>query len=244
MQKTFKKFIPSPLKKLYWKLIDFFYFLRYRNKTNKEIFKDIYINKRWGDQEFYSGDGSNNPEIFINYINKVNALIRELSKTEEIHCIDLGCGDFNIGSKLIEYVESYTACDIVDHLIDRNITTYKSLKVNFRILDIVNDEIPSGNLIIIRQVLQHLCNDDINRVLKKISRYKYIICSEHIPNDKFIPNLDKKNGPNIRLSIGRKGSGVVLTEPPFNFFAQKTLLIDEAEESSGKIQTIFYQMKD
>jgi len=96
------------------------------------------------------------------------------------------------------------------------------LDVDFRVLDITNDALPKADVAIIRQVLQHLSNEQILQALPRIlSAYKYVILTEHLPaREGFEPNVDKPAGPDIRLGID---SGIVLRRPPFNipFLEQK-----------------------
>ena len=49
--------------------------------------------------------------------------------------LDVGCGDFNIGSQLYEYTKKYIAIDVVDELIYRNKLKYKSINLEFYVLD-------------------------------------------------------------------------------------------------------------
>ena len=82
--------------------------------------------------------------------------------------VDLDCGDFHVGSRLRCLCSGYVACDIVEPLIAFNAKTFEGLGVDFRTLDLTKDELPSGEVVFVRQVLQHLSNDDIARALPGI----------------------------------------------------------------------------
>ncbi len=84
---------------------------------------------------------------------------------------------------------------------------------------------------LIRQVLQHLSNAEISRVLENANKYKYLIVTEHYPNPaaKLKPNLDIPHGPTVRLQYD---SAVVLDKPPFNLKNIELLLDIEAEEGT------------
>ena len=158
-----------------------------------------------------------------------------LSFDEKPDVVDLGCGDFTMGSKIRPYCDRYVACDIVEGLIRRNRARY-SKDVEFRVVDITSDQLPEGDVVFIRQVFQHLSNSDIKKVLVQVlARYRFIILSEHLPlSYKFVPNLDKPTGPKIRIDIGESGSGVILTEPPFSLRAkQNRVLCEVLQESAG-----------
>ena len=65
-------------------------------------------------------------------------------------------------------------------------------------LDIAADYLPSGDCALLRQVLQHLSNAEVQNILRKITGFKYIILTEHLPNGDFIPNKDVISGQGIR----------------------------------------------
>ena len=54
-------------------------------------------------------------------------------------------------------------------------------------MNIVKDNLPSADCIILRQVLQHLSNAEVQQIITKLSAYKYIILTEHLPNGNFNP---------------------------------------------------------
>ena len=122
----------------------------------KAVMTQIYDMKLWGGKafDFYSGAGSHNPTIINPYLNALTTFLESFS-TPLVVC-DLGCGDFNIGSQLAKFTKKYIAIDIVEELIIRNKKLYKEDNLEFYCLDIAKDELPPGDCIIIRQVLQHL----------------------------------------------------------------------------------------
>ncbi len=207
----------------------------------KKVMNQIYHMHLWGGNEFdfYSGIGSHNPKIITPYLKAVIAFL-ESFKDPLVVC-DLGCGDFNIGKHLTEYSKKYIAVDIVKTLIDRNKKIYKIHNLEFSCLDIINKELPSGDCIILRQVLQHLSNTEIQKITKKLTFYKYIILTEHIPVGDFIPNKDIISGQGIRL---KQNSGVNILEPPFNLKIkyQKQLGEHVFENGKGRIVTILFRL--
>ena len=184
----------------------------------KAAMEQVYKNNLWGGKksEFYSGLGSHHPETVNAYIDVVSAFLQDF-ETLPVVC-DLGCGDFNIGKELVKYTKRYIAIDIVPELIGHNTREFNTDNLEFRILDIAKDELPSGDVAILRQVLQHLSNAEIKSVIEKLYAYKYVILTEHLPEGNFEPNKDIISGQGIRL---KKQSGVKLTSPPFNFKAKE-----------------------
>jgi hypothetical protein len=84
---------------------------------------------------------------------------------------------------------------------------------------------------LIRQVLQHLSNQEIKKILANVKKYKYLLITEQYPNPKkqVIPNLDIPHGPDVRLHFD---SAVFLNEPPFNLPKVEQLLDVEADEGT------------
>lgn len=251
-KKIVKLLLPKLLIKFIRKFLTSFNLLKYKKKTNKEIFKEIYFNKLWSpedkkkDYEFYSGTGSHVEDFSETYLIKIKEFLQTFTKKPNV--VDLGCGDFNIGSKLRKYCNNYIAVDIFEEIINKNKITYNNFDVDFRVLDITNDNLPESDVCFLRQVLQHLSNENIEKFLRQIKgKYKFLVLTEHLPDIKnFTPNLDIITGPEIRLY---KNSGVVLTEKPFNLkpINEKNICNTSSLKISGfegTINTIIYKLKE
>ncbi|GAA4937985.1 hypothetical protein GCM10023314_08230 [Algibacter agarivorans] len=196
--------------------------------------------KLWGGNQFdfYSGYGSHDPKIIDSYLKVLVAFLKSHDKSLVV--CDLGCGDFNIGKHLTKYAKKYVAIDIVKNLIERNKKIYKANNLEFDCLDIIEDELPSGHCIILRQVLQHLSNKDIEKISKKLALYKYIILTEHLPLGDFSPNKDIISGQGIRL---KQNSGVDVLVPPFNLKIKDQKQLNEyvMENNRGRIVTTLFK---
>lgn len=123
----------------------------------------------------------------------------------------------------------YTGVDVVEDMIRSHQQAHASEHVRFMCLDIVEDELPEGDLCTVRQVLQHLSNDDVSRVLAKLRKYKYvIITSSNTPKSQAASyNIDIHTGPATRCFAL---SGLYLDEPPFNLKTEKLLSVPEIRE--------------
>ncbi|RKR15308.1 methyltransferase family protein [Maribacter vaceletii] len=191
----------------------------------KAVMHQIYEKKMWGGAvDFYSGLGSHSPEIVGPYIREVSLFLNSFSTRLEV--CDLGCGDFNVGKQLVLLSKKYIAVDIVPNLIERNKSLFKEENLEFLCLDISKDKLPNADCAIVRQVMQHISNAEILSLLKKLKNYKYLIITEHLPLDSFVPNKDIISGQGIRL---KKNSGVDILQPPF---LAKTKLIKNLTTSS------------
>lgn len=188
---------------------------------NSTIFSKIYTKNGWGGKkgEFYSGPGSHNPSI-VGY----TKIVSDFILANQIHTIvEIGCGDFNVSNNILKSLEivnheyNYVGYDVVKPLIALNKSLYGTPKIEFVCKDSCVGRIKDGDLLIIRQVLQHLNNKSIKQVVDKFVNYKYIIFTEHQPSEKYsdliVPNKDQQTGVSIRL---RYKSAVYLDQAPFN----------------------------
>ena len=202
--------------------------------SNEEVFSNIYKRNKWHseeatDAEFNSGSGSDK-QFSTPYIK----MLKEFLQDNHIECIvDLGCGDFRVGSLLLSELDDsqkYIGIDVVPSLISHHNEHYGSSNSVFYCKDIVTGELPykNGALYLVRQVFQHLSNKEIAIVMDKIPRTAKLIVTEHqqIDTNKVFPNRDKVRGADIRLS---KKSAVFLDAPPFSY---KTRLLSQVDINS------------
>lgn len=213
-----------------------------------EVFDDIYLCAKWGrdvDGFGTSGKGSHEEETIRPYISLVRETIESLGLRS---IVDLGCGDFNVGSRIACCVDEYIACDVSDVVLDRNRHRHhKSENVDFKKIDLIDDQLPTADLAICRQVLQHLSNSDICSFVSNLNAqkpYKYLLLTEHIPSIlDFKPNIDKPQGHTTRLLFR---SGVVLDASPFelNCLWSKRMLSTRSESYGcpGIILTTLYKL--
>ncbi len=205
----------------------------------KEAMEQVYEMNLWGGNtsDFYSGEGSHDAEIVAPYIEAVISFLNSFK--DPITVCDLGCGDFNVGKELVKHTKKYVAVDIVTDLIAHNKLTYKEEHLEFHCLAIAVDDLPSGDCALVRQVLQHISNDEIQRVVSKLTDFKYVILTEHLPEGDFVPNKDIISGQGTRL---KKQSGVNVLAPPFNFKVKEETQVSSVvlENHKGVIVTTLY----
>jgi len=215
----------------------------YRGMQPEEVFSHVYEIGVWGKSsdgvDQFSGTGSHDPSIIDDYVHAITAYLRALPRTPDV--VDLGCGDFHVGSLIRPACGRYTACDVVPALIEANRKRYAGLDVEFRCIDASRDDLPPGDVVFLRQVLQHLDNGRIARILDRISRYRSLVLTEHLPPGQFTANVEKALGDTTRLAFC-KPSGVVVTEPPFNLRPVSSQVLCEVREGAGIIRTIAYEL--
>jgi 2-polyprenyl-3-methyl-5-hydroxy-6-metoxy-1,4-benzoquinol methylase len=183
--------------------------------NNQARFDKVYTDLVWQegtDSTSPSGDGS-----FGLWLDESVKYIADSKFLEGRTALEIGCGDFSFGSKIASLANQYTAGDVSSVIIGKNKQRYADLEnVNFVQLDATSAELPKADVVIIRQVLQHLPNNMILDVLKQVEKMgpAKVIVFEDVPAEDFEPNLDLETaGPYTRHLVG---SGVNLSKPPFN----------------------------
>jgi Methyltransferase domain len=196
-------------------------------KSTEQIFTAIYAEKKWtpGSDAFDSGTGSSDERITTAYVRAVRDWLERIGSTK-LTIVDLGCGDFRVGRQFVDLCSHYVGIDVVRPLVEHLITAFASPKVEFLHRNILEDSLPDGDICFLRQVLQHLSNDQIQTVLHLVQRYRWTVITEHHPSSAFFraPNLDKPHGADIRLF---DRSGVFLDKAPFNVPRQRFELLLE-----------------
>ena len=253
MKSFIRKLLPDSLLKQYGRYERLKDRRKNSNKTTEEVFTEIYTKNKWGGSqgEFYSGTGTADEQVGSAYI----SMVAERAANDRflgLTFVDLGCGDFQIGKQLLPLCSRYIGVDIVKPLIERNQETYGDETTQFVQLNITEDDLPNGDICFVRQVLQHLSNQQIATVLQKLKKYQWVFITEHYPTDNpaIVPNLDKTCGGDVRVF---DNSGVYLTEPPFALPQQALILVLEVKvpgnglgqgNDPGIIRTFLYKPQD
>jgi SAM-dependent methyltransferase len=203
---------------------------RYSALSVAQAFQTIYHTKAWGEaagEAYCSGFGSD-----LEFAQPYAELVREfISSRGILRVLDLGCGDFRVGRLICNPPASfqYLGYDVVEELTAYNHARFGRSGVEFRFGNIIEDELPDADLCLIRQVLQHLSNLEIARVLSKCAKYRFVLVTEEVyTGSRCRPNRDKPHGPDNRLY---DRSGVYLDRAPFNQRAKPVLELQASPTS-------------
>ena len=137
--------------------------------------------------------------------------------------VDLGCGDFWIMRHVLgalsqnNYNFFYTGIDVVANLIKHNAEHFRHPNIRFICRDVTidNEPLPDGDILIVRQVLQHLRNADIKKILGKSGNFKFLFITESIYDGvDAVHNIDMQSSGGIRLY---SKSGIYLERSPFSY---------------------------
>jgi SAM-dependent methyltransferase len=146
--------------------------------TLKEIqnkFDEIYRNNEW---TYGSGLGS-----VYEFAEPYIPCLLDVIKDNNIKTVlDFGCGDWQF-SKFIKWnqlVDKYIGVDVAKYIIENNIKEYSSENVEFQYID-TDFIIPEVDLIVCKDVLMHLPNVEVAKLIKKFrKKSKYILITNDV----------------------------------------------------------------
>ena len=163
---------------------------------NKKVFSKIYKEDLW---QGGSGGGSK----VENVKEYVEILQKYIDKPEVKTVLDLGCGDWQFSKFLDLSSVSYLGVDVVESVIESNSTSYSASNIKFISRDITTYEVPKADLIICKDVLQHLCNKDVVNILVKIitsSKFS-LITNDFNPDNTENKDIDNGNYRCLDLTL-------------------------------------------
>lgn len=137
-------------------------------------FSHIYDTDAW---EGGSGVGST-PDATAPYREVVARL---LGARDVRTVVDVGCGDWQLGSLLDLSGVQYTGVDVVPSVVAANTTRYGRAGVAFAVVDARTGELPPADLLLVKDVLQHWPNDDVWAFLaRQLPRYRYVLATNDL----------------------------------------------------------------
>jgi hypothetical protein len=149
--------------------------------SNSEIFSQIYKDKIWGNGVGVPLSGSGSiPNNAFPYVNLIKTFV---SKNEIDSVLDFGHGDFEMwkqwGGEPFLGVE-YLGIDIAEDLSEKVMVKYGHPNRRFKYLDIKKTSLPKAQLLVSKDVLQHLPITDILLFFDFFPNFKYIIICNDI----------------------------------------------------------------
>lgn len=206
--------------------------------TVAERFGRIYAAAAWGrdaEGRASSGSGSHDAGVVEPY---VAALRGFLAREAPVRVVDLGCGDFAVGARIADLAEDYLALDVVPELIAAHRERFAGLPVRFEVHDATAAPVPACDVVILRQVLQHLSNADIAAVLANIAgRCRFLVLTEHRSGAaRLLPNRDVETGALTRHLLD---SHVDVFAPPFSLVCRENRVLCTVPEPhvGGVVET-------
>ncbi len=143
-------------------------------KNLSKVFDDIYVKGYWGDGYGTpkSGSGSD-PSLAVPYVDFVKDKVTQLGMKS---VVDIGHGEWRMWRDWKFEGVKYTGIEISEtaHLLAE--AKFSSSNLEFLVADVLESgDIPVGDMIITKDVLQHLCNQNVEQLLLLFSRFRFII---------------------------------------------------------------------
>lgn len=190
--------------------------------SNSAIFSSIYERGEWGvdeNQKGNSGSGSDpqNAKIYLSFLKSY------LEDNSIQSVVDLGCGDWRLGRLINWDGIKYLGIDVVESVINENTKNFASANISFIKADGTDYVLPKADLLICKDILQHLPYKDIQNIIKQFSKFKYcIVINDVDPVKLTCENIDIPRGYYRCLD---------LTKPPFSLLGRKVLVYASGNET-------------
>jgi SAM-dependent methyltransferase len=154
-------------------------------------FNRIYAEGTWGRD--VSGKGISGTGSTLDITREYRAYVEDFMKKHSIKSVvDAGCGDWNFSSAMDWGGASYLGVDIASDVIAAVRNKHEKGNIKFQVGDIT-DELPAADLLISKDVLQHLSNSLVHKFIRnnlRKGKYKWVI----LTNDRGRENRDIANG--------------------------------------------------
>ena len=165
------------------------------NAVNQQLltntFNRIYAEGTWGRD--VAGKGTSGTGSTLEITREYRAYVEDFMKQHRItSVVDAGCGDWSFSSAIDWGNASYLGVDIASDVIATVRRKHEKGKITFQVGDIT-EELPAAELLISKDVLQHLSNSLVHKFISnnlRNGKYKWVI----LTNDRGNRNYDIESG--------------------------------------------------
>ncbi|HEY1307891.1 MAG TPA: class I SAM-dependent methyltransferase [Vicinamibacterales bacterium] len=169
-----------------------------------DTFNRIYAEGTWGKD--VAGRGTSGTGSTLAITREYRAYVEDFIKTHNVKSVvDAGCGDWTFSSAIDWSGADYLGVDIASDVIAAVRARHEKGNIKFQVGDIT-DELPAADLLISKDVLQHLSNKLVHNFIRnnlRKGRYKWVI----LTNDRGTTNSDVESGGYRAIDLAR---------PPFD----------------------------
>jgi SAM-dependent methyltransferase len=130
--------------------------------------------------------------------------------------VDAGCGDWESTQAIDWSGIDYKGYDIVEAIITKNRKRFSAPSIHFFVANIVEEDLPTADLLICKHVLQHLPNRDVMKFLPQLARYKHALLVNGVDAETF-------TAENHDIAVGEYRP-LDLTSKPFALPGKKVLM--------------------
>ena len=185
-----------------------------------DTFNRIYAEGTWGKD--VAGKGTSGTGSTLEITREYRVYVGDFIKKHNVKSVvDAGCGDWSFSSAIDWGDASYLGIDIASDVIVAVRNKYEKGRIKFQVGDIT-DELPAAELLISKDVLQHLSNELVHKFIRnnlRKGKYKWVI----LTNDRGSENRDVASG-------GYRA--IALAAPPFEVRGLVDLPIKFGDETS------------
>jgi SAM-dependent methyltransferase len=184
-------------------------------------FNRIYAEGVWGRD--IAGKGTSGSGSTLEITREYRAYLENFMKTHAVtSVVDAGCGDWGFSSAIDWGDASYLGVDIASDVIEAVRRKHETGRIRFQVGDIT-EELPAADLLISKDVLQHLSNELVHKFIKnnlRTGKYKWVI----LTNDRSdSPNRDIQSGGYRTIDLAAPPFGVKgLIDLPITFGKETT----------------------
>ena len=175
-----------------------------RQSPLTQTFNRIYTEGIWGRDA--AGEGTSGTGSTLEITRQYRAYLQEFLRTHHVtSVVDAGCGDWTFSSTIDWGDASYLGVDIASDVIETVRRKHEKGRITFRVGDIT-DELPAADLLISKDVLQHLPNELVQKFIRnnlQQGKYKWVL----LTNDRGGSNGDTVPGGYRAIN---------LSAPPFD----------------------------
>ena len=194
------------------------------NAVNQQLLTDtfnrIYAEGTWGKD--VAGKGTSGTGSTLEITREYRVYLEDFMKKHSVKSVvDAGSGDWSFSSAIDWGDASYLGIDIASDVIAAVRNKHERGRIKFQVGDIT-DELPAAELLISKDVLQHLSNELVHKFIRnnlRKGKYKWVI----LTNDRGSENRDVASG-------GYRG--IDLAAPPFAVRGLVDLPIKFGDETS------------
>jgi hypothetical protein len=194
---------------------------------NEKVFTRIYDSQLWGDgssENPLSGGGSN-PDLTVKYVEFVKSVVEEYDVSS---IVDVGHGDWMMWRDYKFENVNYLGLDVALGLSEKLTEMYGSATRKFVNHSSTNFDYPPADLLISKEVFQHLPVQDLMNFLRAAENYGYVIlCNGYYPL--YLLPFRLRNILKLRTRITRLKSGL-------SPFSRETFPRNNSEISAGEFR--------
>ncbi len=147
-----------------------------RDDIYSQKFESIYKNGLWGGTTTPKSGSGSTFQAALPYVEIVQKLVRDEGI---ISVLDIGHGDWEMWESYKFDDTNYIGIDVYAELTRELNKRLGSTSREFICLNAATQELPKAEICITKDVLQHLTNDDVSNILKKMQDYRFlVICND------------------------------------------------------------------